>query len=98
MGAARAAIGVANSGGSCGGVSIGNCGSCGQDPTDSCGIVGVGICVLGSVVADLGSIITIAVGWPDRLSQVWFNLFYNTLIASSSANSLIVTIMSLFVH
>ena len=78
--------------------SLGNCGSCGQDSTDSCGIVGVGICVLGSVVVDLGSIITIAVGWPDRLLQVWFNLFYNTLIASSSANSLMVTTMSLFVY
>ena len=73
-------------------------GSCGGVSTGGCGIVGVGVCVLGGVVADLGGIATIAVGWPDRPSQVWFNLSRSALVASGSANSLMVATMSSFVH
>ena len=66
--------------------------------------MGVGICVPDGVLAvamgraGLGSIATIAIGWPDRPSQVWFNLSRSALIASGSANSLIVATMSLFIH
>ena len=72
--------------------------------------MGVGICVPDGVLAiaigravaigraGLGGIATIAIGWPNRPSQVWFNLSRSTLIASSSTNSLIVAIISLFVH
>ena len=44
-------IRVASSGGSCNGVSIGGY-----------SIVKVGICILGSIIADLSSIATIAIG------------------------------------
>ena len=62
------------------------------------GAVGVGVCILSSVVTDLGGIATIAVGWPDRLSRVWFNLSCSALVASGSANSLMVAMISLFVY
>ena len=41
--------------------------NCGEVSTSGCGIVGVGVCVLGGIIADLSSIATIAVGCPDRL-------------------------------
>ena len=53
---------------SCSQDSIGGCSSCGRDFTGGYGIVGVGVCVLGGVVADLGGIATIAIGCPNKLS------------------------------
>ena len=55
----------------------------------------VGVCVLSGVVA-------IAIAVANRLvakpSRVGFSLFYNILVSSSSANLLIVSLISLFIH
>ena len=52
----------------------------------------------GGYILDLGGIATIAIGRPNRPSRVWFNLFRSTLIASGSANSLMVATISLSIH
>ncbi len=94
----------------------------GIDVIASWGVIGVGICIPGSIgiviggrveavtagnncwfcvgvcVLDLGSIAIIAIGWLNRLLWVWFNLFYSITIISSSANSLIVPIISLSIY
>jgi hypothetical protein len=58
--------------------------------------VGVGICVLGGIVA-------IAVGWVSfgpvaKPSKAWFSLFRSALVCIGSASSLMVVSMSSSVH
>ena len=92
IGVARgAAVGIA---GGIGGTAGGGVGAVAEGKVKAVGTTRWGVSCWGGA----GGIVTMAVGCPDRSSRVWFNLFCSTLVASGSANSLMVATISLFVH